>query len=266
MYKIPTRLMKPLVVSAIFVILLFALMPSVIPATSAYQSSSPSSVVYTGAFAGWGVQNKHLGSITGITAYWIQPVVKCDSSSHATQGVNFGLGLYNATPPNNPYKIHASEETAAICKKGSDTPVYEALYTILPNSARLISSITVHPDDAFAGSIFLSSGNVTFKLEDVTTNQTFTASEKATGLDPSLTACSATYVNMLSPGGPPRFQRAIITCYPTIDGKTQPIGMFTSAPNVLYKFVNTHHGVVDIVPSGLSSDKARFVFMWKSSG
>ena len=135
------------------------------------------------------------GSYSSATGHWTVPTVSGSGNHYSSQWV--GIDGFN-----NSNLIQTGTEADVVGGRAQ----YRAWWEILPAAETVISGITVHPGDAFTGSVSKVSGT-TWKitLTDNTTGKSFTTNKTYRGSGSSAEWIEeATQVNGVI-GAPPRF-------------------------------------------------------------
>jgi len=199
-------------------------------------------------------------SFTRAQASWIVPTVTCNS---ATQYAVFWVGIDGYTS-----KTVEQTGTEAVCSGGK--PTYSAWYEFCCTEPIItITTMTVEPGDKMSAAIVYTSSEEAFtvKITDERTGQSFTKSKKV----PSAARSSAEWIAEapssgvilpLADFGTVLFgedSTAITgTCYAADSSNHGPISAFSTIEEITME----KSGVMEAIPSGLSSDGTSFSVTW----
>jgi hypothetical protein len=156
--------------------------------------------------------------------------------------------------------------TDSDCQNGQ--PVYYAWFEFYPHLSVTIDSVQVSPYDKVSAEVKQTGKGVfTVTLTNVTTGATFTGSGKV----PSAAQSSAEWIaeapysggvlplaNFGSVGFGSDYTNQPNTCFLTIGGTTGPLGLAAFNQNLDAITMDTSKGIVQAIPSAISSDGTSF--------
>ncbi len=222
------------------------------------------------------------GSVTDIRGSWMVPAVTC-SGSEATYS-NSWVGIDGYPSTNTTLEQIGTESDCQVDENGTLTPVYYAWYEFIPNELveQKIEDVTLQPGDQIFAEVSFTGGQFTVTLWDETpppgetTPQTpFEWSEKVNGAqqssadwiaeaplsknaDGTLSVLPLANFGTVSYGN--TFTGMPETCFATLGGQTNPIGMFPAASQIQITMTSdgTSTGNPEAIPSPLSTDGSSF--------
>lgn len=121
-----------------------------------------------GTSSNWSGYAAYNSTFNSVSASWTQPSLKC-SSGDGYSSYWVGLDGYNTSTVEQ-------LGTEGDCSGGSAS--FYAWFEMYPKPGYYINTITVHPGDVFNASVTYSGGKYTLSLTDVTTNKSFSTSQR----------------------------------------------------------------------------------------
>jgi Peptidase A4 family len=184
-------------------------------------NSKPTKEDCPDCWSGYGVASSTSGSVTGASATFTVPSIKCTSAETLSA---FGAVLDGSSASDFSYAI-----VEAICDGGS-LYLYAVWYNAADGSSGA-ASWTPNVGDSVTTSLSEASGTITFTITDATQSQTLTGTGSDTGM--SLTAGTC-FTDMAAGYGQVNFGTISFTdCTATVNGHTGGVGSFGKSVTVL---------------------------------
>jgi hypothetical protein len=257
------RLSAPYAVLAVLVIAGIAL-----PAVSTAAAASPAqglapaptagiTPATSSNWAGYGAVGSATLTVTKISASWVEPTLKCTSTT-AIAVFWVGIDGMVSTAP-------SVEQVGTIGECVGGVASYAAWWEVYPvNAIQVISTITVSPGDHFTASVTYSTTTLKFamKITDTTTGATFTKDKAYSKAMRETAECIAERPSGSSGLYPlANFGTATFTdCKATISGTSAGIGTFATVYEIT--MATSVHSLA--VPSALTGSTT-FTVTWKHS-
>jgi hypothetical protein len=207
----------------------------------------------SGNWAGYAVTGP-TGSVTKVSANWVEPAVKCGA---ATSFAAFWVGI-------DGFSSKTVEQTGTIAECVGGAASYYVWWEMYPTNSVQVYT-TISPGDHFSAYVAFNGGSsFTMSITDTTTSTTWTTTSSQTATEesaewiaeaPCCVSSGATYP--LSNFGHVTFSSAMAT----VSGSTHGIGKFSTHISIT---MVTSKGKDRAVPSTLTNNTA-FKVTWKHS-
>lgn len=211
-------------------------------------------------WAGYAVTGS-TGSVTKVTGSWIQPAVKCTSSSTYAA---FWDGI-------DGYGSDTVEQGGSLAYCVGGSAYYYAWYEFYPAASVGIPSITVHPGDKISVTVTYSKSASDFSIKVQDGSQSYTKTGTVIGAERRSAECIAERPEVgstlahLADFASAEFgadHTATIGCGATVSGTTASLGSFATVTAI--NMVDTS-GKLLSTTSALSSDRSSFTETWDAS-